>query len=138
MYVLFAMVKVIYTMNKIVIAGSRSFNDYKTLSNVCNVLFKNISEIEIVCGEAYGADKLGRKYAEEHNLLIKSFPANWDKYGKSAGYIRNKEMAKYCDNAIIFWDGVSKGSNHMIKLCKEFNKDVLVYNTKTDLLEIIN
>ena len=44
----------------------------------------------------------------------------WDLYGKKAGYMRNEEMAKVADGAIIFWDGESKGTKHMIDLCKKF------------------
>jgi hypothetical protein len=46
-------------------------------------------------------------------------PANWDEFGKSAGYIRNAEMAKYADACVIFWDGISKGTKHMINLANK-------------------
>ena len=49
---------------------------------------------------------------------IKRFPADWDKFKKAAGYIRNEQMGNYCDIAIIFWDGSSKGTLNMIT-CKE-------------------
>ena len=42
-------------------------------------------------------------------------PADWDKYGKSAGFIRNKEMVDIADAAIIFWDGDSKGTKDTIE-----------------------
>jgi glycerophosphoryl diester phosphodiesterase len=67
-----------------------------------------------VSGKARGADSLGETWGNEKNVPIKSFPANWDLYGKRAGYLRNTEMADYADGLIAFWDGESKGTKHMI------------------------
>ena len=104
---------------KIIIAGSRNFNNYEELCKICDYLLKNKKNIEIISGTAKGADMLGEKYATDKGYKIKQFPANWDKYKKAAGYIRNKEMAEYADVLIAFWDGKSKGTEHMINLAKE-------------------
>lgn len=112
---------------KIIIAGSRSFNDYNILCSVCNIILQDQKEIEIVSGTAKGADKLGEKYAKEHGYSIKQFFPKWDVYGKSAGYIRNEEMAKYAEGLIVFWDGKSKGTKHMIDLAKKYNLKVRVH-----------
>ncbi|WP_230593901.1 DUF2493 domain-containing protein [Lysinibacillus sphaericus] len=104
---------------KVIIAGGRDFNNYELLKEKVDFLLQNKGEIEIVSGAARGADKLGERYAKEKGYPINSHPANWDLYGKSAGYIRNKEMAKYANALIAFWDGKSKGTNHMINLAKE-------------------
>lgn len=104
---------------KVIVAGGRDFNDYNLLKNKLDYLLSNKKDIEIVCGEAKGADSLGKRYAIENNHNIKSFPADWNTYNKSAGYIRNKQMAEYSDALIAFWDGKSKGTNHMINLAKE-------------------
>ena len=53
-------------------------------------------------------------------------PADWNKHGKSAGYRRNEEMAKVADACICFWDGVSKGTMHMINLAKEYGLETEV------------
>jgi len=104
---------------RIIIAGSREFDNYNLLYQNCEKAFSLQKIIEIVSGTANGADKLGEKYANEKGYKIKQFPADWDKYGKSAGYNRNEEMAKYADALIVFWDGKSKGTKHMIDLgCK--------------------
>jgi hypothetical protein len=103
---------------KIIIAGSRIFNDYVELCNTCDFLISNQSNIEIVSGTAKGADELGEKYARERNYRIRQFPANWNKYGKSAGYIRNAEMAAYSDMLIVFWNRKSKGTKNMIDLAE--------------------
>jgi hypothetical protein len=113
---------------KVIIAGGRTFNDYDLLYQNCDkVLRIKKNEIEIVSGTANGADKLGERYASEKGYPIKEFPANWDKYGKSAGYKRNEEMAKYADGLIAFWDGKSKGTKHMIDLAKQYELKVKVF-----------
>ncbi|WP_417886662.1 hypothetical protein [Zunongwangia sp.] len=58
------------------------------------------------------------KYAQPKGYAIKQFPANWNKYGKSAGYRRNAEMAEYADALIAFWDGKSISTKHLIDLAK--------------------
>ena len=110
---------------KIIIAGSRNFNDYNLLKTSCDNLLTQFTNIEIVSGTARGADKLGEKYAREKGYDIKQFPANWN-LGKSAGYIRNDEMAKYSDMLIAFWDGTSKGTKHMIDLANKRSLKVVV------------
>jgi hypothetical protein len=103
---------------KVIIAGGRDFNDYSLLKEKCDFFFQNHIEIEIVSGTANGADKLGEKYANEKGFLLKKFPADWNKYGKSAGFKRNVEMSNYADALIAFWDGKSKGTLHMINEAK--------------------
>jgi hypothetical protein len=114
---------------KIIIAGSRNFNDYNLLKTSCDNLLTQFTNIEIVSGTARGADKLGERYAREKGYDIKQFPANWDKFGKSAGYIRNDEMAQYSDMLIAFWDGTSKGTKHMIDLANKRGIKVVIFNT---------
>lgn len=109
-------------MFKVIVAGSRNFTDYDLLTQKLDTLLQNVTdEIEIVSGTASGADKLGERYAEKRCLSVKRFPADWDKHGKRAGYLRNAEMAKYADALVAFWDGKSKGTEHMINLAQENN-----------------
>lgn len=106
---------------KIIIAGGRDFNDYDLLNKEVSSILKSFDNIEIVSGMAKGADFLGGKYAYNNKLPIKKFPANWNLYGRSAGPIRNEEMAKYSDVLIAFWDGKSKGTMNMINNAKKYN-----------------
>lgn len=112
---------------KVIIAGSRNFKDYSFLCNKCDKALGLQKQVEIVSGTAQGADKLGEKYAEERGYKIRQFPADWNNYGKSAGYIRNEKMSKYADALICFWDGQSKGTKMMIDLAKNNNLKVKVY-----------
>ena len=106
---------------KCIVAGGRDFNNYPLLCEKLNVLFskkvEDGSSISIVCGMARGADILGKRYADENGYNLLKFPADWDKYGKSAGHRRNAEMAAIATHAVIFWDGESRGTKDMIKHC---------------------
>ena len=113
---------------KVIIAGSRVFDDNRYLSIMCERIFGIREDIEIVSGGAKGADSLGERYAKERNLPLTIFPAEWNKYGKSAGYKRNSQMAEYSDTLIAFWDGKSKGTQHMINLAENKGLEVHVYN----------
>ena len=117
-------------MFKLIIAGGRDFNNYEFLNKICSYYLKNKSfnDIEIVSGCANGADKLGEKFAIENNIQIIKFPADWEKFGKSAGYVRNTQMADYADALIAFWNGKSKGTKHMIDIAKARNLIVKVIN----------
>ena len=124
---------------RIIIAGSRSFNDYIKLKaamydTICDLKKSNGEElnIKIISGTARGADKLGEKYANEYGYEVVRFPADWDRLGKRAGYVRNAEMAKYAvsDGSIgvlvACWDGASKGTKHMIDLANKYGLEVLI------------
>lgn len=126
---------------RIIIAGSRSFDNYELLENKCNKIlfqlfqesqFNHFDEIEIISGTARGADQLGEKFATEYNFKLKKFPANWDLYGKQAGYLRNIQMAEYAkeDNGVLiaFHNGESKGTQHMINIAKEHGLRIFVIN----------
>jgi hypothetical protein len=111
---------------KVIIAGGRNFNNYDVLRQNCDKVLSLQEDVEIVSGTANGADKLGERYAQEKGLLVKQFPADWEKYGRGAGYKRNEEMAKYADVLIAFWDGKSRGTKHMIDLAKKYELKVEV------------
>lgn len=107
---------------KVIIAGGRDFQDYELLRYKCDFILGTIEDtIEIVSGGASGADFYGNKYAVEKGYEVKYFPADWSNLGKSAGPIRNKQMAEYADMLIAFWDGNSKGTKNMIDLAKKYN-----------------
>ena len=106
---------------KIIIAGGRDFDNYKLLKEKCDFYLSKVNVECIISGCARGADNLGERYADDRNYEIVRMPANWDKFGKSAGYHRNEEMAKIGDGLIAFWDQASRGTKHMIDLAKRYN-----------------
>lgn len=121
---------------KVIIAGSRTITDYQFVGNiVLDIIYKewglNSSNIkEIISGHARGVDKLGEKLAKKMNKKLKIFKANWWKYGKKAGYLRNVEMANYADGLIAIWDGKSRGTKMMIDIAKKKGLKVFVYEIK--------
>ena len=117
---------------KLIIAGSRDLN--LTLAELDDILeeLKVPTELvtEVVSGKARGIDTLGELWAEcrPDPLPIKEFPADWDKHGRSAGYIRNAAMADYADQLMVFWDGKSNGTKHMIDLAAAKKlKTIIIY-----------
>lgn len=85
---------------------------------------------EVVSGGATGVDQLAILYARKNHLPFKVFRADWNKWGKAAGPIRNREMAQYVGPAgalVAVWDGVSRGTNNMILEAKAVGAKVSVY-----------
>ena len=123
---------------RVIIAGSRDFNDYELLKKSAIEIITKKTMLpdltRIVSGGARGADTLGERFANEMGLEITRFIPNWDGLGKRAGYVRNAEMAKFAveDNndgmLIAFWDGQSRGTKHMIDLAKRYGLEVHVVN----------
>ena len=107
---------------KVIIAGSRQgFVSSDVAEAVLNSKFV-ISEV--VSGTARGVDTFGEQWAQRNGVLVKRFPADWDKHGKGAGYIRNRQMGDYADALIALWDGQSKGTKAMIEYMKSLGKPV--------------
>ena len=109
---------------RVAIIGSRDFNDYELVQKTLNPVKEKITLI--VSGGARGADSLGARYAKDNQIETSIFIPDWDKHGKSAGYIRNKDIVSNCDVVIAFWDGQSKGTQHSFKLAKELNKGIKI------------
>lgn len=103
---------------KVIIAGTRFFNDYSLLKETADrLLADKITagySIVIVSGGCAGADVLGERYAKENGYSIDRYPAEWQKYGRKAGIMRNAVMADNADALIAYWDGISRGTKNMI------------------------
>lgn len=115
---------------RIIIAGGRDFDNLELMTEKCDYYLSDAVskgfDIEIVSGTAKGADKLGEEYAKLRDYSIAYFPADWKQYGKRAGYLRNQQMANFSDALIAFWDGSSKGTNHMIDIAKNKNMPIRI------------
>jgi len=114
---------------KVIVAGGRDFADYNKLSAVIFDYAESVGDdvgVAIVSGMARGADALAHTFAKNEGVQVYEFPANWDKYGKRAGYVRNTEMAEFADALIAFHDGTSRGTANMIQTMLNMNKPILV------------
>ena len=112
-------------MTKIIVAGSRNFMVKDFVFKKLDEIIKGYKNVEIVEGGAKGVDYLAKQYAIEHNIPCKEFPANWNLYGRSAGILRNKDMASYSDVLIAFYNG-SRGTSNMIKGAKDKGLDIYI------------
>lgn len=111
---------------KIGVLGSRSFNDYQLLKRILNEYLGKVWVI--VSGGAAGADLLGEKWADENKIKTCIYYPDWNKYGKSAGMIRNKDIVDDSDLIIAFWDGLSRDS---INLARKMDKNLrIIYFNK--------
>lgn len=108
----------------VIVAGSRSFNDYDLFSAILAETADTYSGVRFafITGKASaGPDDMIIRWCIENGHKWAEFPADWDTHGKSAGYIRNTEMATYGNRLLVFWDTVSKGTKHMIDIAEERN-----------------
>ena len=111
----------------LLIAGSRDFEDYEILKQYTDYALRNRTEaIAIVSGGARGADTLAKRYAYEKQYKYLEFKADWNAFGKAAGYIRNEEMHKFISQfenrgALYFWDGKSRGTAQNFELDIKYN-----------------
>lgn len=119
------------TAMKLIIAGSRGFRDYDRLEKETLQFLKKHKhrgeEVEIISGRARGADRLGERFANRFGLRIIQMPADWTKHGRAAGMIRNRAMADAATHALLFWNGVSPGTQGMKKLSEKTLVTEIIY-----------
>lgn len=119
---------------RVIIAGSRSISDYSKVKEILDEFKTQIRFTSVISGTARGIDKFGEQWATENSISIERHPADWDKWGKAAGYRRNAEMAVVGDVLICIWDGESKGSMQMFNCMVQLKKPAFLFNTKTNEL----
>lgn len=113
---------------KVIIAGPRYVTDFAIVKQAVKQSGFDITQV--VSGGARGVDTLGELWAETNGVKFIRFPAEWNKYGKAAGPIRNKQMAEYVapDGALVaVYDGSSRGTGDMIKRATSLNLKVFIW-----------
>lgn len=110
---------------KTIICGSRGIINggfvFKELNGV-----SDFKITEVVSGGCRGVDKIGEKWAKDRKFPCQIFNADWSRFGKGAGPIRNADMAFYADCCIAFWDMKSRGTGEMISYMEFLRKPVIV------------
>lgn len=134
---------------QLIIAGSRSINDMTLLDEyvwdahgmLADDIVKQYGAIPmfalgltIIEGGAKGIDRLARQWAKRHQLPCRTYSADWERHGKSAGYKRNEIMAENADALLAFWDGKSKGTQHMINAAMRNHLPIRVWQCGNGLL----
>ena len=117
---------------KIIIAGSRNITkeDFQVAVGKSQLLK---SATTIISGTARGADQLGEEWAKEREIPIERYPADWAKYGKRAGYLRNRQMSQVSDGCLCIWDGKSPGTKLMMNISRESGLFLEIYYTDSKL-----
>ena len=78
---------------------------------------------EIVSGGAKGVDTCAAEYARKNGIKLYEFLPDYEKYGRAAPIVRNKQIVDFVDKIVVFWDGRSKGSLSTIKYARKIGKD---------------
>lgn len=117
---------------RVIVAGSRQLSNYMLVEHACSMLSKPMT-MEI-CGCCRGPDMLGAYYANQRNIPVRRYPAQWQTYGKQAGFKRNEQMAEDAEALVAIWDGVSRGTKHMIDIARKRGLEVIVLNTSTGVI----
>jgi hypothetical protein len=112
---------------RVIVAGSRKINDIETVFGAIKESGFNVTTV--ISGGARGVDSIGEHYGIHNNIPVDRFIPDWRGLGKSAGYIRNVQMADNADALVAVWDGVSNGTAHMIKAAASRGLKVFIYRT---------
>jgi len=110
---------------RVIIAGSRSITDGDEVEKA--IAESGFPITRLITGGARGVDRVAIAIARSRGIPVSVFHANWDRYGKRAGFIRNAQMAKYADGLIAVWDGHSRGTRHMIETARRCGLQVYVH-----------
>ena len=123
--------------HRVIIAGSRDMADYEAARKAIGEALGEIgggAPVRVVSGHCRGADILGERYAREHGLELAVFPAEWNIYGRRAGFLRNTQMADFASEEgsegalIAFWDGQSRGTKMMIGIAEKKGLSIHVFD----------
>ena len=127
-------------MSKIIIAGSRriptlgllekpDWKNTELAKKIYQILEKCIKDSKfdittVISGTCWGIDRLGEVWANLNKIPIERYPANWNQYGKAAGFIRNAKMALEGDGLICIYAKGSRGATNMIQNMEKLEKPI--------------
>lgn len=114
---------------RILVCGGRNFSDYDFMSRVLDA-FAATNDIEIVIhGAARGADAMADHWARKNRFRVHAFPADWNKHGKAAGVIRNRQMLYEGRPTHVFAFPGGKGTANMVQIATAAGLIVVNLNT---------
>ena len=111
---------------RVIVAGSRTVELLDVVEEAMKAALPDwggtLAVDNIVSGCCRGVDRLGEVWAGLHGIPVKRFRAEWDRFGKSAGFRRNVAMVQYAAAGpsggalVAIWDGASSGTSHVISV----------------------
>lgn len=117
---------------RVLVCGGRSFGygkgQSKFIINTLNELLDR--DVTIIQGGAYGADFFAKEYAKRNKIPYETYKADWEKYGRSAGYIRNKQMLDEGKPDLVIAFPGGKGTAMMIDIAKKAGVEVIEVDYK--------
>lgn len=113
---------------KVLACGSRSWTDYGAIQGALSGLVEERGPFVVIHGAARGADRLAGAAARRLDFEVIEYPADWKRYGRRAGYVRNEEMlAAGPDLVVAFHRDGSRGTAHTIRLARDKGVEVVIY-----------
>lgn len=126
-------------MSICLVTGSRSIQNYETVCRAFESSGYANGITHIVVGDARGVDTLAVLWAKEHSIVCSVFKADWNKWGRSAGYVRNQEMVNYAKKidpkarVLAIWDKESRGTKHCFQYAKKQGLEVFVFVVESNI-----
>ncbi len=109
--------------SRVAVVGSRSYSDLQSVRDFVGYLPQKCT---LVSGGAWGVDKAGECGAKLRNMKTDIYLPDWDKYGKTAGVLRNRKIVENSDFVVAFWKTGSKGTESTIQIAKELGKPLCI------------
>jgi predicted Rossmann fold nucleotide-binding protein DprA/Smf involved in DNA uptake len=110
-----------------IIAGSRSIRDIMLVYSAMDLAeTAGIIPTVVLSGTAAGVDEDGERWAMRRGIPVERYPADWDTYGRSAGFRRNELMVSKAEAVVVLWDGESKGAAHTVRMARRAMLKLLV------------
>ena len=116
---------------RVAIVGSRT---YPRLGNVRSYVSSLAGDTTVISGGARGVDQAAEEEAKRLGLKLEVYPADWT-IGRGAGYARNQTIALACDRMVAFWDGMSRGTEHVVGCAFKLKKPVIVFGPEGGVVD---
>lgn len=115
---------------RIAVVGSR---DYQNLDAVRQFIREQDRTTVIISGGARGVDAVAVEEARRLRMPYEIYPAEWHRYGRRAGAMRNHTIVEKADEVVAFWDGKSAGTKITIDLARASKKPVRIVDDRDGL-----
>jgi len=113
---------------KVIVTGGREFNNEEFVKKILNDFHSKNCITELAQGGARGVDTIAARWAKDLGIPIKTYYADWNRYGHLAGPLRNEEMANDFKPDIVLAFPGEKGTRNMIKIASKLKIEIIQYD----------